>query len=141
MFARLLVFATFSSFYVTSSSGNKTDPYFISDYDDISGVSCKYNRECYNADSLCIRGKCRKVFEANSHNNRQYKCLDIVNPLEYIRIKFSICVSQFMSKIENSLSIFITFLLRKIHSMYLNQLNVITYYLILLIQLQSWYVI
>ena len=70
IFATVLVYATFSSFYVTSSSDNKIDPFFTSDYDDISGASCKYNRECYNPDSLCIRGKCRKVFEVNPHINR-----------------------------------------------------------------------
>ena len=70
IFVTVLVYATFTSFYVTSSSGNKSDPHFTLDSDDISGVSCQYNRECYHADSLCIRGKCRKVFEVNPHINR-----------------------------------------------------------------------
>ena len=48
----------------------KTDPDLISIYDDVSGVSCKCNSECYNADSFCIRGKCRKVFEVDPHINR-----------------------------------------------------------------------
>ena len=70
MFARVLVSATFSLLYLTSSSGNKSDPHFTIDYDDSSEVSCVFNRECYNSDSLCIRGKCRKVFEVNPHINR-----------------------------------------------------------------------
>ena len=70
MFARVLVSATFSLSYLTSSSGYKTDPDLRSVHDDVSGASCKYNSECYNADSFCIRGKCRKVFEVNHHINR-----------------------------------------------------------------------
>ena len=70
MFARVLVFTTFSLSYLIISSGYKTDPDSISMYDDVSGVSCKYNSECYNADSFCIRGKCRKVFEIDPHINR-----------------------------------------------------------------------
>ena len=69
MFARVLVSTTFSLSYLMISSGYKTDPGLISMYDDVSGV-CKYNSECYNADSFCIRGRCRKVFEIDPHINR-----------------------------------------------------------------------
>ena len=70
MFAIVLVSATFSLFFLTSSIDSKSDPSFISDYDHITGFSCKYNKECYNVDSLCIRGKCRKVFEVHPPINR-----------------------------------------------------------------------